>query len=204
MDQCYGRVMERPFDLPALLSSLAEGHVHSYRYFWGHRPTKDGSLGDSCFSQWWACRFEIDGRLYTSAEQWMMASKARLFGDRAVLAEVMGTSDPAQVKSLGRRVQGFEENSWAALRFDLVTIGNVAKFGQNEDLRRHLLGTGESVLVEASPSDRIWGIGLGRDAPEAKDPRTWRGRNLLGFALVRTRAVLRKELEVPALPLLDR
>lgn len=88
-------------------------------------------------------------------------------------------------------MRGYDEHAWAARRFDLVTLGNLAKFEQDQALRHHLLSTGHDVLVEASPHDTIWGIGLGRDAPEATDPRSWRGQNLLGFALMRTRAVLR-------------
>ncbi len=152
------------------------------------------------FSQWWPCLFEEDGLRFASAEMYMMAGKARLFGDDETLAEILAAADPATCKALGRRVRGFDQTRWKQARFDLVTRGNAAKFGQDDALRDYLLATGDDILVEASPRDRIWGIGLGRDNERARDPRTWQGGNLLGFALVRARAVLRGELPLPPNP----
>ena len=123
-----------------------------------------------------------------------MAGKARLFADADSLAAILATDDPSRCKALGRKVRGFDESAWAAARFDLVTLGNVEKFGQARALRAYLLETGEDILVEASPTDSIWGIGLARDDERAKDPNHWRGINLLGFALVRARAILRGDL----------
>lgn len=183
-----------PLDLGALRAAVAEGRQFSYRFFWGHTPRVDGAISDAVFSQWWPCRFEEDGQVYTSAEQYMMAGKARRFGDAEALAEILATDDPARCKELGRAVRGFDSAAWNAARFDLVTRGNVAKFGQDPALRAHLLATGDAVLVEASPRDRIWGIGLGAGSPRATDPTSWRGQNLLGFALVRARGVLSGEL----------
>ena len=182
-----------PLDLASLRRAVSAGHAFRYRYFWGHRPRADGRLGDSVFSQWWACRFVEDGHTYTSAEQFMMAGKARLFADDETLAAILAAGDPGRCKALGRKVRGFDEARWAAARFDLVTRGNVAKFGQNPDLRGFLLGTGDDLLVEASPVDRVWGIGLAADDPRAGDPMSWLGENLLGFAIVRARGVLRGE-----------
>jgi ribA/ribD-fused uncharacterized protein len=181
-------------DLEAVRGAAASGTRLEYRFFWGHRPGKDGRISDSCFSQWWPCRFELDGQAYSSAEQLMMAGKARLFGDQATLAQILATSDPSRVKALGRKVQGFDDAAWTAAREPLVTRGNVAKFGQDEALKQHLLSTGDHVLVEASPVDRIWGIGLAADHEHAAAPARWRGLNLLGFALMRARAILRGEL----------
>jgi ribA/ribD-fused uncharacterized protein len=189
--------MDLPLDLPALRAAVAGGRSFQYRYFYGHRGRSDGQLSDSVFSQWWPCRFEEGGQVYTSAEQFMMAGKARLFGDAEALGDIAATCDPAACKALGRRVRGFDEVRWRGARFDLVTRGNVAKFA-GEPLRGYLLATGDEILVEASPRDRIWGIGLGRHSETASDPRTWRGQNLLGFALVRARAILRGELALPA------
>lgn len=182
-----------PQDLESLRRAVAGGASFRYRYFWGHTPRPDGKLSDSVFSQWWPCRFQVDGQTYSSAEQFMMAGKARRFGDQATLARILETRDPAGCKKLGREVRGFNENAWAAERLDLVTRGNVAKFGQEPSYRAYLLATGDEVLVEAAPRDMIWGIGLGREHPKAADPRTWRGRNLLGFALVKAREALRSE-----------
>ncbi|HKE17246.1 MAG TPA: NADAR family protein [Kofleriaceae bacterium] len=188
--------MDLPLDLAALRAAVAGGRSFGYRLFYGHRARDDGQLSDSVFSQWWPCRFAEGGQLYTSAEQFMMAGKARLFGDGDRLADIAATDDPAACKALGRRVAGFDEARWQGARFDLVTRGSAAKF-RGEPLRAYLLATGEDILVEASPRDRIWGIGLGRASEAARDPRTWRGQNLLGFALVRARAILRGELPLP-------
>ena len=114
----------------------------------------------------------------------MMAEKARLFGDEATLAKVLAAPTPNDAKSLGRRVTGYDDARWAARRFDAVVEGNRAKFAQAGRLRGFLLGTGAAVLVEASPVDAVWGIGLAADDPRAGDPRQWQGLNLLGFALM--------------------
>ena len=129
-------------------------------------------LSDSCFSQWWPCRFSVAGQEYPSAEHFMMAGKARVFGDSATLQRILVADDARRAKALGRRVQGFNEESWAAVRFDLVTLGSFAKFSQDAGLHDYLLGTGEDVLVEASPVDAIWGIGLAQtDALAQTAPR---------------------------------
>jgi hypothetical protein len=188
-----------PLELDALVAAVRSGQGFEYRYFWGHTARADGALTDAVFSQWWPSGFEVDGQRYATAEQFMMAGKARTFGDREALARILEQPDPAACKALGRAVRPFDPAVWSAARFEVVTRGNVAKFGQDPALRDHLLGTGDAILVEASPRDRIWGIGLGVNDPRAADPLTWRGQNLLGFALVRARAILRGELpELPA------
>lgn len=177
-------------DVTTLRAALARGEQLRYRLFWGHRPRRDGNISDSCFSQWWSCAFRVDGESYASAEQFMMAEKARLFGDDATRAKILATADPGYAKKLGRAVRGFDEARWEAARFDLVTRANAAKFGQNEPLGRHLLSTRDEILVEASPTDAIWGIGHAADDPAATRPDEWRGLNLLGFALMQVRAML--------------
>jgi len=162
-----------------------------YIFFWGHRPSKDGSITKTCFSQWWPVSFTVNGVTYTSAEQWMMARKAELSGDQTMLATILKTHDPAEVKKLGRKVKNFNPAQWDAHKYAFVTEGNVHKFGQNPALKSFLLGTGNAVLVEASPYDAIWGIGLNADAPGINDPATWKGENLLGFALMEARDALR-------------
>jgi ribA/ribD-fused uncharacterized protein len=123
----------------------------------------------------------------------MMAGKARLFDDQDALAAVLAADEPQTCKSIGRTVRGYDDARWSAARFGLVVTGNVAKFGQNPPLQAHLIATGDAVLVEAAPRDQIWGIGYGRDNPAVHDPLRWRGQNLLGFALVKVRAILRGE-----------
>ena len=109
----------------------------------------------------------------------------------AFLGELVCADDPAaDAKKLGRTVRQFDEARWKAARFDLVTQGNIAKFSSNPALAAFLLGTGAKVLVEASPRDTIWGIGLGADHAAASDPQRWRGLNLLGFALMAARDAL--------------
>jgi len=191
--------MTTPLDVPSLIAAIEGGEDLTFRFFWGHRPRKDGKLSDACFSQWWPASFVINGQTYTTAEQWMMTSKALLFDDEEIAEQMMAVDDPGKIKALGRRVQGFVQETWDDACLDIVTEGNVAKFGQNPQLRKYLLKSGDEVLVEASPADVVWGIGFARDAPEAKVPKMWRGLNLLGFALMRARGVLRGELEAPKL-----
>lgn len=186
-------------DVVSLRRAVLDGRQLKYRFFWGHRPRPDGIIDESCFSQWYAARFEVLGHRYASAEHFMMAEKARLFGDEETRSLILHSSDPDEAKSLGRRVRNFDQQVWDNERFDRVTVGNIAKFEQTSKLKRFLLATDHEILVEASPSDAIWGIGLAREDPRAKNPIEWPGLNLLGFALMRTRAVLRGELTAPAI-----
>jgi ribA/ribD-fused uncharacterized protein len=158
--------------------------------FWGHKAKAANTVGKHVFSQWWPAPFKVDGSRYPTAEHFMMAEKARLFGDEEMLEQIRRAETPGDAKKLGRKVRGFDQTRWEAAAFDLVTRGNVAKFGQNAELKAYLLKTGEKVLVEASPLDRIWGIGLAAGDARASDPRHWQGRNLLGFALMAARAEL--------------
>ncbi|HWB38087.1 MAG TPA: NADAR family protein [Rugosimonospora sp.] len=179
-----------PGDVDELRAQAARGIRLRYLLFWGHQPQRDGSVGPGCLSQWWSVEFVINDVRYPSAEHWMMVGKARLFGDDVIAERILATPDPGAVKALGRKVRGFDEDVWQRHRFDLVVAGNVAKFGQHPDLGRYLLATGTRILVEASPVDRVWGIGLAAADPRAEDPTQWRGLNLLGFALMRARTHL--------------
>nr|WP_224282835.1 NADAR family protein [Streptomyces sp. LS1784] len=173
-----------------LAALMADGVRPKWVMFWGHTERKGGGTRQECLSQWWPGEFTVDGVAYASAEHWMMAGKARMFGDEEIAQRVLAARTPAEAKKLGRLVKGFDDETWVAGRFELVVAGNVAKFGQDEVLRDYLLGTGERVLVEASPLDRIWGIGLASDDIRAQQPAEWRGLNLLGFALMEARARL--------------
>lgn len=161
-----------------------------FLYFWGHQPERDGSIGPGCLSQWWPVSFTVDGRRFATAEHYMMWRKAVLFDDPAGAERILAAPHPHAAKKLGGRVAGFDQAVWEEHRFAIVVAGNLAKFSQDEALRTFLLGTGERVLVEASPLDRIWGIGLTRDDPAAADPARWRGLNLLGLALMEVRGRL--------------
>lgn len=162
------------------------GESFKYVYFWGHQPGRNG-LTASCFSQWYEAPFEVAGERYATAEHFMMAEKAALFGDERIRRQVLAAPTPAAAKALGRKVQGFDETLWLRHRYDIVVRANAAKFGQNPGLGAFLQETGNRVLVEASPVDRIWGIGLARQDARVADPGQWQGLNLLGFALMAVR-----------------
>ncbi|MEY4561905.1 MAG: hypothetical protein RLZZ618_1182 [Pseudomonadota bacterium] len=174
---------ETPLTLAALRDRFNAGETFSFLYFWGHRPRADGRVSSSCFSQWFESPFELDGVPYASAEHFMMAEKARLFGDADTLARILSAETPMAAKAFGREVKDYEDAAWEAHRFDAVVKGNLAKFSQNAALGEFLRATGSQVLVEASPVDPVWGIGLSKDSPLSQDPNTWKGLNLLGFVL---------------------
>ncbi|MFB9903109.1 NADAR family protein [Allokutzneria oryzae] len=163
-----------------------------YVFFWGHQPERDGSVGKGCLSQWWPAPFVVDGLSFATAEHYMMWRKAILFDDGETAERVLSAGHPKAAKDLGRGVANFDTGVWERRRYDIVVAGNTAKFGQHEDLRRYLLGTGERVLVEASPLDAVWGIGLAADHPDAAHPERWPGTNLLGKALMDVRTLLRQ------------
>jgi ribA/ribD-fused uncharacterized protein len=139
------------------------------------------------FSQWYPARFELGGHIFNCAEQYMMYGKALLFGDAEIAAEILEAASPKQHKALGRKVRHFAEPAWKAQREQIVADGSRAKFTQNPELRQALLDTAGTELVEASPFDRIWGIGLAAGDRRADDPSQWRGQNLLGKILTRLR-----------------
>ncbi|MGC4750527.1 NADAR family protein [Micromonospora sp. DT201] len=179
-----------PRSLPELRALAAAGGRIKYLFFWGHQPQPDGSIGPGCLSQWWPAPFVVDGIRYATAEHYMMVGKARLFGDEAIAAQMLTAPHPGAVKALGRQVRDFDQATWDAYSFGLVVAGNVAKFSQHPNLGQYLSRTGNRVLVEASPVDQVWGIGLSTTDPRAQDLAQWRGRNLLGFALMHARAQL--------------
>jgi ribA/ribD-fused uncharacterized protein len=128
----------------------------------------------------------------------MMAAKARIFGDKDIEQQIMRTLDPRELKALGRKVSNYDEDTWVAKRNKVMFDGCLAKFSQNKELYEALLKTGSLHIVEASPSDAIWGIGLAQDDPRALDPAQWLGLNLLGNALMRVRTEL--QILHPPLP----
>ena len=144
-----------------------------------------------CFSQWYESPFTAEGIRYVTAEQYMMAKKALLFGDFTIYSDIMGETSPRKCKDLGRQVRHFKPTLWEACKMEIVYNGNYAKFSQNSELRKILLATGDAILAEASPTDRIWGIGMSALDPKAKFTRCWNGQNLLGKTLMRVRAALR-------------
>ena len=138
-----------------MIERFDKGERFDYVFFWRHFKSDDNIVTKSCLSQWYDCCFTIDGVEYRTAEQYMMAQKAVLFGDEKVKAEIMAADNPQDYKALGRKIVGFSGEIWAKHRCDVVVRGNIAKFSQNEELREFLLNTGTRVLVEASPYDKI-------------------------------------------------
>jgi len=156
--------------------------VNGFLFFWGDWP-----------SNWEYSPFKLEGIRYNCVEQYMMAEKARLFGDHSTLKRIMSSSDPATQKRLGRSVAGFKSSLWDGVRYQVVFRGNLEKYRQNPELRKLLLETGNDKLVEASPEDKIWGIGMRKDERGVENPKNWKGQNLLGKAITQVRETIRKE-----------
>lgn len=165
------------------LSELVKGRVERMAVYFYHPGGQYGFM-----SQWYPSWFreETGERTeYANCEQYMMAKKALQFGDQEMHREIMNTPNPSLMRRLGRQIRGFHENVWNEQKYEIVLQGNMLKFTQNEELKRLLIDTGDSILAEASPTDRIWGIGLSIESAERGD--RWRGRNLLGDVLMEVR-----------------
>lgn len=145
-------------------------------YFWG-----------TYLSNWHKCVFKDDKYTYHTSESYLMTQKALLFGDADSANKIINSSDPKKQKELGRLVKGFNEKVWNQNKFEIMVKGLFLKFNQNKDLKNKLLGTGNKVLVEGSPYDKIWGVGLKWDDPKILDEKNWKGENLLGKALMEVR-----------------
>ncbi len=213
--------MSLPDSRKELRKRWETGERFTFLLFYGHRPPDTG-VNASCLSQWFERDFEVDQTIYSTAEHWMMAEKARLFEDDEMLERILDSDTPKEAKAFGRKVRNFDPNTWDRHKFEIVVRGNAAKFNQHKDLKAYLLATADYqpdqpneitqkfadqvaekprvyrvgqddktkshvILVEAAGRDMIWGIGLGKNNPKALDPFTWRGKNLLGFALTKVR-----------------
>ena len=158
--------------------------------FWGDKP--HDKIGKHSFSQWFPSEFEENGVTYCCCEQYMMAKKAELFNDAETLKKILASTDPREIKALGREVKNFDVKVWQENCRDIVFNGNLLKFSQNEDLKAFLLSTKDELIVEASPYDKIWGVGLKFDDPKIKNKDTWQGTNWLGEAIMQVRDYLNK------------
>lgn len=156
-------------------------------FFWGHTNKQQETIGKFCFSQWYESPFTVEKVTYKTAEHWMMAQKALLFGDETVFKKIIETNNPSEVKELGRQVSNYDDITWIENRFEIVKQGNIHKFDQNSALKNYLLSTENKIIVEASPVDSIWGIGVSQDDPYVTNFNTWQGENLLGFVLMEVR-----------------
>jgi len=139
------------------------------------------------FSQWYPCQFTLGGAEYNCTEQYMMAKKALFFEDEQSWLKIMATDSPKIQKAVGRTVKNFDLEKWKDVCEEIVYKGNYAKFTQNDYLKSVILGTKDRTLVEASPYDKIWGIGLSETDPKALCPASWQGLNLLGISLMNVR-----------------
>ena len=158
--------------------------MKEYVFFWGHTG-KDNVLGKEVFSQWYPTSFQADGRIFSSTEQWMMFQKAVLFADTEIAYQILRESNPAKVKELGRKVSNFDAAKWDKYKYAIVLKGNYLKFTQNRDLLKVMLSFKGKTFVEASPYDKVWGIGLKANDKRALDEKQWQGENLLGKALTK-------------------
>lgn len=135
------------------------------------------------FSQWTTSPFMENEIEFNCAEQYMMYHKAKFFEDDEIAAKIMNTKSPKEQKALGRQVKGFDKEKWEKVAKKIVYKGNYLKYSQNPEFHIELMETSGTTLVEASPYDTIWGIGLAEDAPEASDRAKWKGKNWLGEIL---------------------
>lgn len=179
------------YDIEWLKARFEKGETIKYIFFWGHTNKDQQEVGKFVFSQWYPAPFTVEGIEYKTSEHWMMAQKALLFHDMAACNAILKAEKPGEAKEIGRKIAGFDETIWNNQRYEIVKTGNIHKFGQHAKLKDFLLGTADRVLVEASPTDAIWGIGLPQDARGIENPLNWRGLNLLGFALMETRDYLK-------------
>ena len=153
-----------------------------YIFFWG-----------TILSNFYECPVEIDGTTFKTSEHAFMTFKALHFNDADSAIKIIKADTPYDAKKLGRKVIGFDPVVWDQVSFDYMERACYAKFSQNEELKQQILDTGDATLVEASPFDRIWGIGLGVDNPNRFDELKWQGQNRLGLVLMAVRNTLRKE-----------
>ncbi len=168
---------------------LVQGELDSKRgfvLFW----KKDEPDGWAC--NWFESPFKVGGVSYTCSEMYMMHQKALLMGDHDIAEAILAEDNPARQKKLGQRVKPWDEEKWLANRCRIMYEGCMAKFQQNKELGALLLATGDKVLVEASPLDKIWGVGLKASDPNARRPAAWQGLNLLGGVLMKVRSDMRE------------
>jgi len=171
-----------------LIEKYNSGKPIEYMFFW--KPNA-GVVDKGCLCQWQPSQFQVETETYCCAEQYMMARKARLFNNHEISKLIMKYTNPKIIKALGRMIRDFEQEKWDNEKYTIIRDGNYCKFAQNDEMRNFLLSTGDKVLVEASPYDTVWGIGLSENDEKSQNPNTWRGQNLLGFALMEVRDDLR-------------
>ena len=168
-----------PDDSHGFLSNWYKSDFRGVARFSGYDEYKIANVTEYCYPITYVC-----------AEQFLMASKATLFGDLAAHEKIMLTNSPREMKDFGRRVKNFNSAVWDANKMSIMRMGLYYKFTQNEKLQRGLLLTGDKVLIEASPYDHIWGVGLGPNDARLLNTDEWRGQNLLGQCLIDIRKAI--------------
>ncbi|WCN36333.1 NADAR family protein [Aneurinibacillus uraniidurans] len=160
--------------------------MEKFTFFWRSK---------SPFSQWYPGTFCVNNIVFNCAEQYMMYQKAKLFNDETIAQKILQTKSPNEQKKLGRKVKNFDQKKWEQACKQIVYDGSYAKFSQNVELKKKLLATAGTTIVEASPVDRIWGVGLSEDDPRILDRTKWLGTNWLGEILTKVREDLMEEKE---------
>lgn len=175
-----------------LLKAIEEGSKFEYLFFYGHHPKKVGVVDKSCLSQFYPAEFTSPnhGKFYW-AEQYMMFTKARLCKDGRSMEKIQKAQSPGECKMLGKSVKNFDPLVWDSHKRAVVFAANLMKFDQNVELKEFLLSTGDKILVEAAAGDSIWGVGLAIEDLLIKDPKNWKGENLLGYALMNVRYAIK-------------
>ncbi|GAA4898473.1 NADAR domain-containing protein [Tessaracoccus lubricantis] len=183
-------VLLEPLSVADLRASVSAGVRPHYLLFWGHTPDVPGQLDRGCLSENYQADFEADGEVFRTAQHYVTWRKAQLFGDHHAAQRVLRAEAPTKARAIGRSVRPFNDEVWKRHRFEIAVAANLAKFGAHPHLLQYLKSTGSKILVEASPIDRVWGIGLSSDDPAAREPARWPGLNIQGFALMEARRQL--------------
>lgn len=151
--------------------------------------------GKEIYSNWYSSPAQFFDKsswlVFANTEQHFMWSKATFFGDSETACKIAKETDARSVKEYGREVKDYDEKKWECVRLGFMTYANYLKFSQNELFKDQLLSTDNKILVEASRTDKIWGVGLTEDDPLILDEKNWKGRNLLGVALMNVRNLLK-------------
>lgn len=163
-----------------------ENQAQTLILFYGRRPI---------YSNFVMTMFKVDGRQFNCTEQYFQYQKAKYFDDQPTAGQIMKTGSPARQKKLGRSVKGYDEQRWRQIRMKVMEDGCMAKFTQNQKAKETLLATGDKILVECTPNDRVWGNGLHLSDKRALCPKKWRGTNLMGQVLMKVRNLVANEVD---------
>lgn len=170
--------------------NIKETNNPDFLFFWGH-TTSQLTINKACLSQWYPSEIALFGEEFKTAEHLMMYHKARFFGDTHAMEQILKADHPKIAKKWGRLVTGFDSKVWDENKYEIVKDVNLLKFTQNIRMAEFLLNTGNKILVEASPYDPVWGIGMKSTDDGVYDVDQWKGENLLGFALMEVRDLIK-------------